>query len=594
MKNMFTTPLLLAATAPISIAQISQLPEGITLDTVNPNLLATVRASLPEARAVGADFLDPDYNPVVTLSESAAVTVTFVDEGAGYRNSLAWVAFPQGSFDQLSKSDLDTNANNVVSLTELSAVEGLQYGLVFPNASRLNGGGLLETGHAITINNGQDFPQGTQVVFCLLQNAWKNGTVNGFNAALDTTVSLYSFDMINPEAPQEATVLIDSEAHSARHVAMLFGDASREQIIMGFEDLHRTDRYYNHWNIGSDEDFNDSVFIVTSTPAQAIAGTNIATAEQAFNPRPQGLFTNPDSCSIDTSNILSDELPEKTNVDAAFMNPNYTPTIVVSEATTLVLTFVGEGAIYQNSLGYITYANGALDNVTKQDADQDLDGNVEPWELSLLPGVEIGMVFAHASQAGYAGALQPGEAVIIGDREFQAGSNVDFFLVQDGWNDNGTVKDFNGDTASETISFYTIDRFNPEIQTDSKRHVAMMFSNDDRQSVLMGFEDLHRTDRFLNPALFESDEDFNDNVFCVSPLVIDAISTTNISVAGDTNCKADLNRDGEVDIRDLLEALAKAHTPTPSSNNSPRARLRELKQAFSLVEYLDDFLKPCN
>lgn len=593
MNHARLTPLVLAAGAATCSAQIQQLPEGLVLTDVQQDLLATVRAALPEARAVGAEFLNPSYNPVVSVSETASVTVTFVDEGAGYRNSLAWVAFPEGTFDLLTKQQVDTNANNVVSLAELSAVQGVQYGLVYPNASRLNGGGFLETGHAITINDGQDFPAGTSIVFCLLQNAWNNGTVKGFDTAIDSTTSLYSFDMLNPEAPPGATVLLDSEEYSARHVAMLFGDATREEIIMGFEDLHRTDRFYNHWNLRSDEDFNDSVFIVTSTPAQAIAQTEIATAEQAFNPRPEGLFTNPDSCSIDTTSILSTELPERTNVNAAFMDPEYTPTILITEETSLVLTFVGEGAIYQNSLGYITYPNGTLDNVTKAAADIDLDGYVEPWELSLIPGVEIGMVFAHASQAGYAGALVPGEAVVVGDRLFDANTSVDFFLVQDGWNDNGTVKDFNGDTAGDTITFYTVDRFNPEPEPDLRRHVAMMFSDNEQNSILMGFEDLHRTDRFHNPELFESDEDFNDNVFCVAPGTLYAVSSTNITTAGESHCRGDLNHDGVVDVSDLLIALRASDSKNAGAakERSNRGMIRD--QQFSLRDYMYDFVAPC-
>ena len=542
-----------------AFAQIQELPEGLYQREVDGDLISTVRAALPESRAVDAAFLDPAYNPVVSLSERATVTVTFIDEGAGYRNSLAWVSMPAGTLDSLSKGDIDANANSNISLTELAAVPGVEYGLVFPNASRDGSGGLLNAGDAVEIGGGREFPANTEIVFCLLQNAWRNGEVRGFSTNLETTLSFYGADMLNPESPAGSGVVMDSELHRSRHTAMLFADASFEEIILGFEDLHR--------NVNSDEDFNDAVFIVSSSPVEAISGTLIPGADPAFNPRPDAIFPNPDCCGIDTTDIIETELPERTNVRAEFMDPSYIPTVRVGQDTLLVLSFVGEGAIYQNSLGYITYPTGALDGVTRETADRDDDGIVEPWELTRIDGVEIGMVFAHASVAGGGGAIQPTEAVVVGDRLFPAGSSVDFFLVQDGWNDNRTVKDFTYDTGEDTLSFYSIDRFNPEDDADAQRHVAMMFANDSFESILFGFEDLHRTDRSLNPVGYESDEDFNDNVFCVSAVTADALADTNIPVAGDA-CLADVNQDGFLNAADFSAWLVAFQNGDPGADQN--------------------------
>jgi len=535
-----------AGGAVASAQPIDELPPGLYERPVSADLISTVRAALPEARAVGAEFLDPSYNPVITLSEQATVSVTFVDEGAGYRNSLAWLAYPAGSLDSLIKSDLDLNGNGTVSLDELSAVEGLEYGLVFPNASRNGAGGLLEAGDAVDLDEGREFDANTEILFCVLQNAWRNGDVRGYNTALNSTLSFYSMDMINPEAPADADQDVDSVGSKSRHVAMLFGDESRERIIMGFEDLHR--------QRNSDEDFNDAVFIVESSPSSALADSDIPDADPAFNPRPTDLFDNPDCCSVDTTQILEEELPERTNVNAEFLNPEYEPTIVLSEATYLVLSFVGEGAIYQNSLGYFSYPGGTFDNLAASDIDQNNDGLVEPWELRAIPGVELGMVFAHASAAGAGGALNPREAIILGGKEFAAGTNVGFFLVQDGWNDNRTVKDYLRDTGDGTMSFYTLDKLNPEADADKQRHVAMLFTNDSFESILFGFEDLHRTNASLNPVGFASDEDFNDNVFCISSLTVGALSGTNVPVAGD-NCPIDYDNSGVLDLDDITHFI---------------------------------------
>ena len=530
--------------------QIAELPPGLYTREVDADLVATIRASLPEARAVGSEFLDPGYDPAIRLFESASLGVTFIDEGAGYRNSLGWFAVPAGALDALDKQGFDLDGSGKVSLTEIATTVRSLYGssaflsdLVFPNASRDGSGGKLVLGDSIDLAGGAIFPAGTEIYFCLFQNAWRNGEVKGFSTDLETTTTMYTIDMLNPESPPDAVRSTDSELYKSRHVAMLFGDEDREQVIMGFEDLQR--------NLRSDEDFNDAVFVVTSDPPRAIKETDIADAEPAFNPRPRGIFLNPDCCNVDTTNIIEQELPEKTNVNAEFLQPQYTPSVLVSEPTYLVLSFVGEGAIYQNSLGYITYPQGALDGLTRDDVDVDGDSIVEPWEIRLLENVEIGMIFAHASVAGGGGAIEPREAVIVGDREFAAGSRVDFFLVQDGWNENRTVKDYFTDSSGSAMTFYSIDAFNPEEDTSARRHVAMFFADDSQESVLFGFEDLHRLDRDMNPGRYTSDEDFNDNVFCVTGITLGSLSETNVPVAGDS-CVVDYNADGELNIDDIL------------------------------------------
>ena len=567
---------------------IPELPEDLYTVEISTDLIATVRAELPESRAVGAEFLDPSYQPIITLSEPGVVSVSFIDEGAGYRNALAWVALPENAFDGIDKSDLDLDNSDVVSLSELSTISGMEYGLVFPNVSRDGSGGQLLPGDTIDIDGGREFQAGTQIVFCLLQNAWRNGSVEGFDTALESTTSMYTADLINPESNGDADINTDSSLHNSRHVAMLFSDETRTRIIMGFEDLHRTNRNFNDFRIFSDEDFNDAVFVVSSTPPEAISDADIAEADPAFNPRPDSLFDNPDCCGVDTTDILEEQLPERTNVNAAFLNPAYVPSVLVDQTTFLVLSFIGEGAIYQNSLGYVTYPEGTLDQYSFEYIDSDNDGLIEPYELRALPDVETGMVFAHASVAGGGGALEPTEAVLIGNREFYAGHQVDFFLVQDGWNDDGTVKDYTQDSSEDTLTFYTIDRLNPESDPIVQRHVAMMFTDDTFQSVLLGFEDLHRTDRTQNPVGYESDEDFNDNVFCISPIEFGAIANSDIPIA-DSGCPVDMNQDNVLNYFDIAIYLDRftMNDPLADLNNDGELNF------FDLLVLIDAFANGC-
>ena len=77
-----------------------------------------------------------------------------------------------------------------------------------------------------------------------------------------------------------------------------------------------------------------------------------------------------------------------------------------------------------------------------------------------------------------------------------------------------------------------------------------MFTDDSYSSVLFGFEDLHRIDRELNPQRYESDEDFNDNVFCISPIELGALAHTDVPVAG--GCIADMDSSGDLNFLDIV------------------------------------------
>ncbi|KXF83512.1 DUF4114 domain-containing protein [Enterovibrio coralii] len=256
----------------------SETLSGMTNQSVDASILQTVDESLPEARNVNADFLNPAYDPYLTLSEDASVSVTFLDEGAGYRNSLGYFSFGANTFDGLSKGDIDTDSSGYVSLSELQAVDGVSAGFLFPNASNYGQGGVLLAGDTVDVAGGSELTAGTSLGFFLNQNAWKGTGVETGDAGGSSydTQSFYSLDFLNPEASATSTMLSDSS--DSRHVAMLFADSSQEQVILGFEDLNRVNQFTNDYNYRSDEDFNDAVFTVSSTPSGAFGGSNIATA----------------------------------------------------------------------------------------------------------------------------------------------------------------------------------------------------------------------------------------------------------------------------------------------------------------------------
>jgi LruC domain-containing protein/uncharacterized repeat protein (TIGR01451 family) len=245
--------------------------------SVSDELLESVATALPESKNVDASFLNDAYKTDLTLSKEASVTVTFLDEGAGYASTLGYYVFPAGLFDQLTKGDVDTDGSGNVSIKELQAIDGVEIGWIFPNASKAGAGGALIAGDTVGLANGRQFPAGSTIGFFVVQNAWNYGSIKSPNEDGTKPLVFYTTDHLNPEAASTAGSETDTSVNLSRHVALLFADEGKENIIMGFEDLHRRDASANDFGYGSDEDFNDAVFTVASTPADAFQAAGIPT-----------------------------------------------------------------------------------------------------------------------------------------------------------------------------------------------------------------------------------------------------------------------------------------------------------------------------
>lgn len=199
-------------------------------DDVSQATLDLIANALPEGYPV------PDYNPHyitsgydtdIVLEEDAEVWVTFVGEGAGYKNVLGFYTY---SIDQ--------------PMVQAPAPEDIT--IIFPNVSALNSGGSLEVGHRVKIGQ---FAAGTGIGWVLLANGWK-GYVSPGNW------QLYSNTDFNPEANEQL-----------RHHNVLLSDPDNERIILGFEDIRRD---YS----SCDNDFNDALFYITANPFTSVKTTN--------------------------------------------------------------------------------------------------------------------------------------------------------------------------------------------------------------------------------------------------------------------------------------------------------------------------------
>ena len=224
------------ANAPInylSSYNIFGVPSNLesTRDRVSSELVSFINASLPEGKPVPEAhprYLSNEIESNLVVEETADVWMTFVHEGAGYKNTLAFYTYPTGS-EPSSPEDIES------------------LNVVFPNASYLWSGGALLTGHKVHLGT---FEPGTTIGFALMANGWNGSqSTHGLH-------TVYSNNILNPESTE-----------SNRYHSVLLYDDTNDIFLVGFEDQNR-DKV-------SDNDFNDAVFYLSANPIEAINRENV-------------------------------------------------------------------------------------------------------------------------------------------------------------------------------------------------------------------------------------------------------------------------------------------------------------------------------
>jgi len=256
-------------------------------DVISVETQEMISNSLPESYPV------PDYNPHyissgyetdVHLEAKADVWVTFVSEGAGYKNVLGFYTY---------------KTNNPRTLAPTSA----EITIIFPNVSALGSGGGLQMGNKVKIGT---FEAGTGIGWVLLANAWSSS----IQKVLDGNWKFYSNPDFNPES-QEAL----------RNHNVLLNDPAHERVILGFEDIRRD-------NSSCDQDFNDAIFYISANPYKAIRTSNFADIDSATDvtsANDGGLESNGDLASKiakrNFKRIQTGEISNQKNLQSKF-SPN--------------------------------------------------------------------------------------------------------------------------------------------------------------------------------------------------------------------------------------------------------------------------------
>lgn len=233
-------------------------------DVLDVSFLENVNATLPEKNPV------PTYNPQylannnetdIRLTEDADVWVTFVHEGAGWRNTLGYYTY-----------DVNNPPQDVDDIEDLY--------IIFPNVSAAGSGGGLQAGDKVHLGR---FSGDTAIGWVLIAQGWNGSDVG------DGIYKVYSNPALNPEPN------VEDQQHN-----VLIKDAARQRILLGFEDIRRD-------SPGCDQDFNDAIFYITANPYSAISSESM----------PEIVETNPDTDG-DGANDLIDLYPN--DADKAFDN----------------------------------------------------------------------------------------------------------------------------------------------------------------------------------------------------------------------------------------------------------------------------------
>jgi hypothetical protein len=205
-------------------------------DNVSTETLELINNALPETFQVPSynpHYITSGYDSDIFVTQQTDVFMTFVDEGAGFRNVIGFYTY-----------DLDNPPTTAPEAEDIT--------IIFPNNSKLGSGGGLQAGDKVKLGT---FDAGTGIGFVVLANGWNGSRVtNGY-------WRLFSNPNFNPESDI-----------SKRHHNVLIKDDDHELVILGFEDINREHSWCDH-------DFNDALYYITATNYSDITTTNVISSD---------------------------------------------------------------------------------------------------------------------------------------------------------------------------------------------------------------------------------------------------------------------------------------------------------------------------
>lgn len=210
---------------------------------------------------------------------------------------------------------------------------------------------------------------------------------------------------------------------------------------------------------------------------------------------------------------INASLPESKNL--TITNPGYIDSndksIEVTDNADVWITFISEGAGYQNTLGYYVY-----------------DKTSPPKSVADVKNVTL--IFPNCSFPGSGGNLKTGDKVYLGT--FKPGQMIGWILFSNGFQ--------NGAVTPGYWTLYSNQALNSIISNASLRQQNVLLNDPGYGRAILGFEDIRRDNAGC-------DNDFNDVLFSITANPITAINTDPLAKL---QTPQDSDSDGVVDKND--------------------------------------------
>lgn len=253
------------------------IPNSMAADIpISSELLQKISTALPERKNVtltNPDYIANDAGSNISVIETGEIFVTFIHEGAGYKNGFGYFTY---------------TGDAPASRDEISEI------VLLPNSSFYNSGGGsngMYTNDTLSLGT---HVAGTKIGFFVIANGF-NSTY-GIKPWQSDDWIFYTVKDLNNE--------VDSNNEKLNaHTVMLYDDESGN-IVLGLEDILRT-------NAGCDHDFNDLIFMVSATPSSAIDNTSITVLPENQDSDGDGVLDGNDDYPNDSERAFDVYYPSK-------------------------------------------------------------------------------------------------------------------------------------------------------------------------------------------------------------------------------------------------------------------------------------------
>jgi LruC domain-containing protein len=257
-------------TPPELAALISaSLPAGQNV-AVTSDLVAKINQTLPERKDIRTSPLfpstDEQSNIIMNPGQTSKVWATFVNEGAGFENSVGYFLYdPTSGCVPTFRTQVKESAVNPGCAVGTSEI------VFLPRASMQAPLPQAANGQGATVYLGE-IPAGMAMGFVVFANGWKsngrtlNGsTIAGVNKGQDPNWIYYTLAGLNPEPADSRN--LNRHALLLKDGANYNASTGYQRLVLAFEDYLRTSPSCDH-------DFNDLALVIHVEKKESVQNLN--------------------------------------------------------------------------------------------------------------------------------------------------------------------------------------------------------------------------------------------------------------------------------------------------------------------------------